>query len=393
MKHSAITAHRLASQGLTTRPCKSPAEAVATLGAMQAQDYLSALWAIAVRVPDATEADVEKAIASRKIVRTWPMRGTLHFVPAADVRWMLELLTPRILAASKRRWQELELDEQVFRKSRKILVRELSGGKFLPRPAVMEILDRAGIASANQRGIHILSRLAMDGILCFGPRVGKQPSFTLLDEWIPGSRTLDREAALAEIARRYFTGHGPATLQDFIWWTGLKVSDAKAGLANVASRLEHRLVDGEEYWMSPASSPLAHDSSLLLLAPFDEYLVGYRDRTAALDSHRANEIVPGGNGIFLPILVNKGRVVGTWRRTIQRDRVIMTATPFAPFSKSQAKAFAAAAESYGRFVNLPATVEARETNEPSKSNAPPRKTASASSPLPARKTTADSSPQ
>jgi hypothetical protein len=376
MKHSAITAHRLTSQGLTARHCKSPAEAVATLGAMQAQDYLSALWAIAVRVPGATEADVEEAIASRKIVRTWPMRGTLHFVPSADVRWMLKLLTPRILAGSKRRWKELELDEKIFSKSRKILVRELARGKFLPRPAVMEILDRAGIASANQRGIHILSTLAMEGILCFGPRVGKQPSFTLLDEWIPQGRALDREAALAEIARRYFTGHGPATLQDFVWWTGLKVSDAKTGLANVASGLEHRLVDGEEYWMSPASTPPAHDSSLLLLPPFDEYLVGYRDRTAALDLHRANEILPGGNGIFLPILISKGRVVGTWRRAIQRDRVIITAAPFTPFSKSQAKAFAAAAESYGRFLHLPVTVETKRTGQPLSGNALPRQAGS-----------------
>ena len=325
---------------------------------MQAQDYLSALWSIAVRTPGMTEADVEQAIAKREIVRTWPMRGTLHFVPAADVRWMLELLTPRILAGSKRRWQELELDEKTFARSRKVIVRALIGGRHLARPAIMELLDRAGIVSGSQRGIHILSRLAMDRVICFGPRVGKQPSFVLFDEWVPNGSSLDRESALAEIARRYFRGHGPATLQDFVWWTGLKTSDAKIAVASIAPELDRRGVNGVEFYMSPiGDKSVPSTTGLFLLPPFDEYLVGYRDRSAALDTHRAHQVVPGGNGIFLPILVQRGRVIGTWRRTLQRNRVVVSASTFGPLPQSRKRDFLRVAKSYGKFLNLATEVE------------------------------------
>ena len=358
MKHSEIAARRLISQGISSTIKRSPAEVVDGLGAMQAQDYLGALWAIAVRTPGTTEAEVEKAIANREIVRTWPMRGTLHFIPAEDVRWMLELLTPRVIAGCKRRWEELELNEKVFTKARKIIERALVGGKHLSRPAVMELLDRGGIVSANQRGIHILSRLAMERVLCFGPRIGKQPSFLLLDEWIPTSRLLDREASLAAMARRYFHGHGPATLQDFVWWTGLKASDAKAGLANVAPELERISSDGVEYWMQPnIDTRGSKQPQLFLLPPFDEYLVGYRDRSAALEPHHANQVVPGGNGIFLPIVVQKGRVIGTWRRALQRNRVLVSASTFTPRSQLQKQAFVRAAKAYGQFLNLETEVE------------------------------------
>lgn len=180
---------------------------------------------------NAVEADIEQALADRTIIRTWPMRGTLHFVAATDVRWMLELLTPRIVANNAQRLlRQFGLDEAVFARSKDLFVRALQGGKRLARNAMYEVLEAGGVSTAGQRGLHILGRLAQAGVICFGAREGKQQTFALLDEWAPTARRMARDEALAEIARRYFTSHGPATLQDFAWWSGLTVANAQAAL-------------------------------------------------------------------------------------------------------------------------------------------------------------------
>lgn len=348
---------QIAPGGATAR---TPAEVVAALGAVQAQDYLGALWAVGLRMPPervTTEADVEKALAERTIVRTWPMRGTLHFVAAPDVRWMLALLAPRAAASAAGRHRQLELDEATFTRSRKLFETVLRDGKQLPRSEMYEKLEDAGISTAGQRGIHILGRLAHDRVLCFGARDGKQPTFVLLEDWIPPAPALEREAALAELARRYFTGHGPATVQDLVWWSGLKVSDAKAGLAAAAAELRRETVDGQDYWMAP-ESPDDTAAGVYLLPGFDEYLLGYRDRTAVLDPRHAATIVPGGNGMFLSTLVIDGRVAGTWKRTLKKKTVAVTVTSFAALRKKDRPALKLAVERYGRFLGLPVELEA-----------------------------------
>jgi hypothetical protein len=352
-----IAHHRLVNQQIGFPRATAPAEVVAALGAMQAQDYLSALWAIGSRLPGATEAQIERALAERLIVRTWPMRGTLHFVAAADARWMIELLAPRSIAGSTRRSQQLELDDAVFARSRELFTRALEGDRQLTRDAMMAVLEQAGVSTAGQRGYHILWRLAQEGLLCFGARSGKQPTFALLDEWVPHAPRLSRDAALAELARRYFTGHGPATLQDFIWWTGLKAADAKASIESAASQLSRQTLAGTTYWMphdaavppgSPGSPAPAH-----LSPAFDEYLLGYRDRDAVLDPLQAQKIVPGSNGVFLPTILVDGRVVGTWKRSLKKKKVVIAPIPFGPLKKAATRAFAAAAERYGQFLGMP----------------------------------------
>jgi hypothetical protein len=352
-----IAQYRLVHQRIAASECKTPAEVVTALVAMQAQDYRGALWAIGLRLPDATETLVEQAIAERTIVRTWPMRGTLHFVAAPDVRWLLELLTPRIIAASARRHAQLELDSAVLARSRKLFVRALQGGRQLTRDAMMKLLDRAGISSAGQRGYHILGRMALEGLICFGPRAGKAQTFTLLDEWVPQARTLDRDTALAELARRYFIGHGPATLQDFVWWTGLKVSDAKLALEGATARLSRQIVGGVTYWMR-RDLPVVQDAArkAYWLPGFDEYLVGYKDRHAALKLQHANKVNPSSNGMLLSTMVIGGQVAGTWNRTLKRDAVVITAHPFIELNKTAQRAAIAAAERYGKFVGLPVDV-------------------------------------
>jgi Winged helix DNA-binding domain len=251
-----IALERLARQGIgspsddSSGSARSPGAVVTALGAVQGQDYLGSLWSVGLRCPGAAEGDVEQALADRSIVRTWLLRGTLHLLAPADLRWLLALLAPRSLAGNAGRHRQLELDDALFARSEKLAVQALQGGRRLTRDAFYELLEGAGIATAGQRGYHITWRLAQLGVLCFGPREGSQPTFVLLEEWVPPAPVLDREEALAELARRYFTSHGPATLADFAWWAGLKVSDAKSGLAQVSSQLEQVSVDGTIYWQA-----------------------------------------------------------------------------------------------------------------------------------------------
>jgi hypothetical protein len=360
-----IANHRLLNQRIVGSKCITPGEVVAALGAMQAQDYAGALWAIGLRLPESTETTVEQAIADGTIIRTWPLRGTLHFVPSADVRWMLSLTAPRILAGSEGRHKQLELDNAVLAKSQTLIENALRGGGRMTRSAVFDLLERGGIPTTGQRGIHILQWLAMRSVLCFGPRESKQPTFVLLDEWAPKSRHLEKDEALAELARIYFTGHGPAALRDFIWWSGLKVSDAKTGIDMISERLTKETMCGTDYWMlqeTPAKRDVQPD--VHLLPGFDEYLLGYKNRDDVLDPTDANKIAPGRNGMFLSSIVINGRVAGLWKRTADRKSVMLMMNPFAPLKKNSIRSIAMAAERYGRYIGRQVELIWNSTTDP-----------------------------
>jgi hypothetical protein len=332
----------------------TPEAIVTHLGAVQAQDYQGALWSIALRVEGATRGDVERAIADSTIIRTWPMRGTLHFVPAVDARWMLELMTPRIIKGAEGRHRQLELDEPTFRRSRSLLAKALTREPVLTRSALFATLEAGRIPTTGQRGIHILQRLCMERMLCYGPHSEKQPTFVLFDQWIPNSRTLDREDALRTIAERFFTSHGPATIRDFVWWTGLTVADAKRALSWAQPSLERMVVDGTEMWMSNALTQRNDDVPRAHLLPgFDEFMLGYRDRSAALASRHAERVVPGGNGVFLSTLVLDGQVCGTWRRTTRPKSVEIEALPFGRLKATDKKEFAGSVERFANFLGAP----------------------------------------
>jgi Winged helix DNA-binding domain len=356
MKNPDIARLRLANQHLAGTKFDTPAEAVRWMGAVQAQDYTGALWGVGLRTAKATERMVERAIAERTIVRTWPMRRTLHFVAAADVRWMLELLTPRVLRSYSQRGPLLGLDDGVFARSRKVLTRALAGGKQLRRTAIYERLEAAGISMAEGRGLHIVARLAIEGLLCFGAREGKQPTFALLDEWVPAAPRLERDAALAELARRYFTSHGPASLQDFVWWSGLTTSDARAGVEMAKPHVMQEVIAGQTYWLSPsAPDAKAVSAAAYLLPPYDEYTVAYKDRSAVLDPLYAKR-VNTGNGVFSPTMVVDSQVVGLWKRTLKKDAVVITPSPFTKLGTVARRAVAAAASRYGEFLETSAVL-------------------------------------
>ncbi len=349
---ASIRRRRLLSQHISDGSFETPRDVVACLGAVQAQDYLGALWAVGLRMRNAIESDVEAALADRSIVRTWPMRGTLHFVAAEDVRWMLALLAPRIIDHHTGRLKkEYELDESVFRRSRKLFVKALEGGRQLSRDAMYQVLERARVPTARQRGLQILWRLAHEGLICFAAREGRQQTFALLDEWIPQTKAISRAEGLAELATRYFTSRGPATLADFVWWSGLAPSEAKGPLEG-ASHLEREVIDGTTYWASPSASTVkSRRAAAYLLPAFDEYTIAYKDRRALLDAEFASE-VNAGNGLK-PVIIVDGKVAGTWKRTLMRDAVVVTPTPFMILDRPKQRAVERAAKQYGMFLQLP----------------------------------------
>lgn len=345
--------HLRLSNQILLQTKSSPAEVVSHMCAMQAQDFLGSLWAIGIRTSNCSESAIEKAIAEKSIVRSWPMRGTLHFAAPQDLRWMLKLMTPRILKLNaKRVKRDYDLDETVYQKSRIILEKALQGGKQLLRNDIYRVLEEGGIPATGQRGLHIIGYLAQQGILCFGGRIGKQPSFVLLDEWIPDHRNLSREESLAEIALRYFTSRGPATLSDLIWWTGLTAAEAKQALALSQSGLIQETYQSVTYWMSPNISPISLNDKILLLPPFDEYLIAYADRSAMLGNYTIKDVVPFSNGMFFPIIIENGKLIGTWKRTIQKKSVSIEVSPFILLSKGQQAKIEQAKEEYCRFLSV-----------------------------------------
>jgi hypothetical protein len=346
MNRADIPALRLINQHLTNPNFKTVEETVQWFGAVQAQDFLGSLWAVGQRMKDGSEEAVEQALIDRKIVRSWPMRGTLHFVHAKDLRWMLKLLTPRVFKRAASRYRELELTDELFKKSEIIFVQALLGGKQKTREELFALLEKNNISPDDQRGIHILCHLAMEGLLCFGARSGKQFTFTLLDEWIPAGKAFNPDNALAEITKRYFISHGPATIQDFVWWSGLTVADAKKGIDMVQTYLTRVVIDEHTYWFAHSKKVESATRRAWLLPAYDEYTVAYKDRSAIIES---NHFIQAGNGLR-PTIVMNGQIIGTWQRELKKHQVIIKPHFFQTSKESEYADFYNASAAYGKFL-------------------------------------------
>lgn len=355
MDIATIPALRLQSQHIKQADFARAEEVVAWMGAMQAQDYAGALWSIALRTQSLTKAAVEQAIVDREIVRTWPMRGTLHFIAAKDARWMVQLLAPRATAAAASRRRSLELTDTILEKSKQLLETALSGEVALSRQTLCDLLDTHGIATAGQRGIHILRYFSEQGLLCFGPHEGKQPTFVLMNEWLPRTPEKSREEALFELTRRYFTSHGPATLHDFAGWANITLGDARRGLALSGSELQQTEINQKTYWHSP-NFKISQQPSLFLLPGFDEYLLGYKDRSAVLVPEYANRIIPGNNGVFQATIVSDGQVIGIWKRTTKAKSTLIRLEPFTALSKAEKNTVSQQARRYEAFLQSPVEI-------------------------------------
>lgn len=334
------------------------------LGAAQAQDYMAALWAVGLRCKSYTKSDVEAAVLGRKIARTWLMRGTLHFAAASDIKWMLKLFSPRLVHTAEQRDRHLGLTDETVKKTRSLFRSALQGGKQLTRSTMYEVMERGGVPASNNLGYHMLYRAAWDGLICFGPRLGAEPTFVLADEWLPEQSSLDHERALGEIVGRYFCSHGPATVKDFVWWSGLAVSDARLGIENAHRKIKEETFNGATYYV-PAhpTGRTTEQRSVYLLPAYDEYLVGYADRSAILGVedarkriHDAKASVVHSNGVFLPTLVVDGTVAGVWKRANTKAGVTITLSPFRRLAAKQMAEVREQVGDYGRFFGTVATL-------------------------------------
>jgi hypothetical protein len=325
---------------------------------VQAQDYLAAKWAVGLRLLHGTDDLIERALDNGSILRTHVMRPTWHFVTPADIRWMLALTAPRLRAATATYYRTLELDNKVLSRSIDVITRSLQGGKALARSELAVILQGHGIDVRNSMRLgSIILHLEFAGAICSGGRRGKQFTYALLDERVPPSRVLEREEALSLLIRRYFTSHGPATLKDFAWWSGLTTTDAKAGLGMVKHDLVQETADEETHWFSPKPSCTKVSSTQVLLLPnFDEYAVGYADRSMIFDVSHTAKLDSRASPIAQHTIVVDGKIAGTWKRVIKKDSVTLAPKLFATITMAQNRALAKAAAGYAKFLGVPAIV-------------------------------------
>jgi hypothetical protein len=348
-----IAHNRLHTQHIAGPPLHKPEDVVRHLCAVQAQDYQAAKWALGLRLgDDARDSDVEEAFTAGTILRTHVLRPTWHFVMPEDIRWLLALTAPRVHTFNAYYYRKLELDDTLFARSHAIIRKALEGGKHLTRPELGAMLEREGINTQDGLRLgYIIIHAELEAVLCSGPRLGKQFTYALLDERAPGAKTLPHDEALARLVVRYFTGHGPATVKDLMWWSSLTAAEVKAGIEMVKSQLIQEVVDGQTYWLAD-TTPFVKDKSptAYLLPNFDEYSVGYADRSALYEASLALQpFVLLGN-----IIVIDGQIVGTWNRTFSKRAVVITADTFAKLTGAESDAFAEAADRYGAFLGMPA---------------------------------------
>ena len=363
-----LIAERLRNQHLTQPGRRDPAQVVASLGAMQAQDFPAAKWAVGLRAPGCHNANIEEAFNSGAILRTHVLRPTWHFVVAADIKWLVELSAPRVHAANAYYYKQSGLDAKVVARSCAMIHRVLEGGQYKTRAELAVALKRAKVPAEGLKLAYIMMSAELDGVICSGPRRGRQFTYALLEERAPQARSLDRPDAIAELAKRYFTSHGPATLRDFVWWSGLNVKDAGLGIEALTPALIKETIDGRDYWTTgPAPARRVRASSLraagqakgcsaLLLPNYDEYLIAYKDRGAVIDSARAANIVARSNGAFSHHLVIDGRLAGGWTRTVKGTSVLIEVAPYKKLTPVQSRAVMSAADCYGEFLGIPASL-------------------------------------
>jgi len=329
-----ISKYRLINQQIEESKFETAREIVAWMGAMQAQDFPMSKWAIGIRISNSTEKLIETAYNNGEIIRTHLMRPTWHMVSPDDIYWMLDLTAPKIKSSMKSRNNQLELTKEVFKKSNQLIEISLQKNKYLNRVELSSEFEKANIKTDNNRLSHLLMEAELDQIICSGPIINNKLTYSLLQERVPTKKPLTKDESLAELAKRYFISQGPATLKDFVWWSGLSAAEARQGLNLVQSSFLSETFDSEKYWFTNSISGYNFNSnSVQLLPAFDEFLIGYRDRSASIGQiHNIKAI--SNNGIFRPILVIKGKVVGIWKRNIKKDRLLLEIESFIKINKS-----------------------------------------------------------
>ena len=347
-----IVTARLRAQRLVGNGFASAVDVVRHFGAVQSQDYPGAKWALALRMRSAVESDIDRAFDAGAIVRTHVLRPTWHFVAPEDVRWMLALTGPKVHRGMAGRHRELGLDAPTIASAHRVFEKALEGGNQLTRPEVGAALEHAGIAVDPHRLPHLLYSGELTALLISGRRKHGQHTYALFEERVPKSPPLDREEAIARLAHLYFMSHGPAQLRDFVWWSGLTLAEARRGIASSADSLDHVEVDGATYWFDAALGAARLPAATAILLPnFDEYTVGYADRSAIL--HPARPFRPelfAFSSILSNVVVVAGQVCGAWRRQTARDRLRVEVRPLAALTGAEHTLVEAAGARLSRFL-------------------------------------------
>jgi winged helix DNA-binding protein len=349
-----IAASRLRNQKLSRTDARAPEAVVSWLGAVQAQDYPGARWALGLRARGVTDTEVARACDEGRILRLHILRPTWHFVSPADIRWMLSISGPRVNAINAHYYKKLGLDDRVFARSRRILEKALGAG-HLTRPELAAALGKSGIHAQGQRLAYLMMCAELEGVICSGACRARQFTYALLDQRAPSSPSVKRDEALAALATRYFTSHGPATLRDYVWWSGLTVKDAKGGIDAAGSALRQETMDGRVHWRAAAGTAKPKTSTRLFLLPnYDEYLIAYKDRQSIKDHTSA----PANPIEFPHYLVIDGKLRGTWRRSVRAGRVAIEVRPYRPLAPDERRALDAEVARFGKFLGSAVVMDA-----------------------------------
>jgi hypothetical protein len=355
-----VCAQRLVNQHLVTPKLQSGSDVVRLLGALQAQDYLGAKWALSQRTRGATDATIEKEISDGAILRTHVLRPTWHFVAPADIRWMLALTAPRVKAILAHHDRTLEIDATVLRRSRAVLTKVLAGGNYLTRSELAAAFAKAGVkadGAGGQRLARLVMHAELDALICSGPRREKQFTYALLDERAPPARAMQRDDALRELAARYFATHGPATSDDFAWWSGLTKADATNAVNATEASLEHEVIGGRSFWFPRARAAKLESPLVRLLSNYDEYFIGHKDRSAMHVHLRASGVTKIPTALFGHLLTIDGQVVGVWERTSTAKSATIRLRPLTSFNRTARSAIATQVTRFADFLGMPVRLE------------------------------------
>ncbi len=333
MHFTEISNIRLALQNLTVREQTTVQGLVEYMGALQAQDYLMVQLAVGKRLSNITDKKIDLVLNEGKILRTHLLRPTWHIVSSKDIYWILQLTAPHIKTAVRSRHKELELNEKVLSKIYLLLERSLRDENHLTRNELYSIFHEAKISTENNRGAHILLSAELEGIICSGKIKDGKQTFALLEERVPKPAACTRDEALEKLAKIYFESRSPATLRDFVWWSGLPVRDARKAIEMIRNDFISEEIE-EETYLIPNSLPnlSQKNNSVFLLPAFDEFLIAYSNRKAAIENDKK---AISQNGIFWAIIVVNGQVIGLWKRTKIKDKILVSVDPFKPLKKHQ----------------------------------------------------------
>ncbi len=346
---------RLNNQLLAGNKSIKPGEVVRWLGAVQAQDYATAKWSLGLRMQNATDEDIENAFNDGAFLRTHVMRPTWHFVMPEDIRWMLELTAPRVKSLLAHYDRRLELTKRLLSRCGSTIAKALRGGHHLTRAELAGRLEEDGIEARGQRLGHIVMHAELDGLICSGPRRGKQFTYALLDERAPERKEIGRDEARATLALRYFSSHGPAQLKDFAWWSGLSARDVQEALDSVESKLASETLDNKTYYFLPTTDMKPESPTAFLLSIYDEYTIAYKDRSDMSEGRDIERMISMGNALTAVMIMN-GKVVGTWKRVLKKNAVEISLQPFRELGESEKEAFESEVARYGRFLGVSAVI-------------------------------------